>query len=508
MDVRRVAEKQDYILQLKQVTKSFASVQVLKDITIALKRGEILGLVGENGAGKSTLMNILGGIHQRDGGEIVLDGETFEPANPKVSQAAGIAFVHQELNLFTNLSVYENLFISGMIKNRAKTIDKRAMKKIAQEKLKELGITDFTADDIVGVLPMGQRQLVEITKAIMKDAKIIILDEPTTSLSNKEKEKLFEIMHLLQKQGKSLIFISHILEDVFVHCDEIAVLRDGEIISQNSTDSITTPEVIKQMVGRELNKIYPTVEKTIGNVAFEVRNICQEGRFENVSLEIREGEILGLFGLMGAGRTELLRCLFGVDPITDGSIRFHGKEIRPITPENCIRSGMAFITENRREEGLLMPKTVKQNVVLANLREISGKTKFINRKAETEQTGQMVEELNIKTFDAGKQAVVNLSGGNQQKVVFGKWVLRKPRIFLLDEPTRGVDVGAKYEIYSIINELAKNKSTVLIVSSEMEELMGMCDRILVMSHNVLTGELHRGEYEQERIMQAAIGGGK
>ena len=234
-------------------------------------------------------MNILGGIHQRDGGEIVLDGETFEPANPKVSQAAGIAFVHQELNLFTNLSVYENLFISGMIKNRAKTIDKRAMKKIAQEKLKELGITDFTADDIVGVLPMGQRQLVEITKAIMKDAKIIILDEPTTSLSNKEKEKLFEIMHLLQKQGKSLIFISHILEDVFVHCDEIAVLRDGEIISQNSTDSITTPEVIKQMVGRELNKIYPTVEKTIGNVAFEVRNICQEGRFENVSLEIREG---------------------------------------------------------------------------------------------------------------------------------------------------------------------------------------------------------------------------
>lgn len=504
----RVAEKIEYILQLKQVTKSFASVKVLKDITIALKRGEILGLVGENGAGKSTLMNILGGIHQRDGGEIILEGGKFEPANPKISQAAGIAFVHQELNLFTNLSVYENLFITEMKKNKAKTIDKRAMKKIAADKLKELGISDFTAVDIVGNLPMGQRQLVEITKAIMRDARIIILDEPTTSLSNKEKEKLFEIMHLLQKQGKSLIFITHILEDIFAHCDEIAVLRDGEIISQNSADSITTPEVIRQMVGRELNKIYPTVEKQIGDVAFEVKNICQDGRFDNVNLKIREGEILGLFGLMGAGRTELLRCLFGVDPISDGSILFKGKEIKPITPENCIRNGMAFITENRREEGLLMPKTVKENVVLANIKEISGKMKFMNRKSETAQTVQMVEELNIKTFDAGKQAVGNLSGGNQQKVVFGKWVLRKPKIFLLDEPTRGVDVGAKYEIYSIINDLAKNKSTVLIVSSEMEELMGMCDRILVMSHNVLTGELHKGEYVQEYIMQAAIGGGK
>lgn len=502
-----MTEKQEYILQMEHVTKSFASVQVLKDITISLKKGEILGLVGENGAGKSTLMNVLGGIYQRDGGKILLEGKEFEPTNPKVSKEAGIAFVHQELNLFTNLTVYENLFITQMLKNKAKTIDKKQMRKIANQQLKDLDITDFHADTIIGTLPMGQRQLVEIIKAIMQDAKIIVLDEPTTSLSNKEKEKLFGIMHRLQEQGKSIIFISHILEDVFEHCEEIAVLRDGEIISQSESSRLTTAQVIKQMVGRELNKIYPTIEKEIGEVAFTAEDICQDGRFENVSLQIREGEILGLFGLMGAGRTEYLRCLFGVDPVSSGKISYKGKEISPITPINCIKNGMAFITENRREEGLLMPKTIRENVVLANLDDICNKN-FIDKKAEKDQTDRIVDELKVKTFDASKQAVINLSGGNQQKVVFGKWVLREPQVFLLDEPTRGVDVGAKYEIYSIINDLAKNKSSILIVSSEMEELMGMCDRILVMSHNRITGELVKGEYDQESIMKAAIGGEK
>ena len=508
-EVKKLTEKRDIILQMEHVTKSFASVQVLKDITIALKKGEILGLVGENGAGKSTLMNVLGGIHQRDGGKIYLEGKEFEPTNPKVSKAAGIAFVHQELNLFTNLTVYENLFITEMKRTKAKTIDKKTMKKIANEQLKELGIEGFDANTIVGTLPMGQRQLIEIIKAIMQDAKIIVLDEPTTSLSNKEKEKLFGIMHLLQEKGKSMIFIFHILEDVFEHCEEIAVLRDGEIISQKKASETTNAEVIKQMVGRELNNIYPTVEKEIGEVAFVAKDICQEGRFENLGLEIREGEILGLFGLMGAGRTEFLRCLFGVDPISEGHISYKGQEIAPITPINCIKNGMAFITENRREEGLMMPKTIKENVVMASLDDICDKS-FINRQKESEHTDKIVKELRVKTFDPSKQAVINLSGGNQQKVVFGKWVLKEPKIFFLDEPTRGVDVGAKYEIYSIINDLAKNKSSILIVSSEMEELMGMCDRILVMSHNKITGELEKGEYSQEGIMKAAIatGGGK
>lgn len=498
----------DCILRLKDVTKAFALVKVLKNITLDLRAGMILGLVGENGAGKSTLMNILGGVHQRDAGEILLDGQPFEPTDPRHSQNAGIAFIHQELNLFTNLSIAENLFITDMPHAGAlRTVDFRKMKQVTKEKLTQLGIDDLDPAAIVSTLPMGQRQLVEITKAIMHDARIIILDEPTTSLSNKEKEKLFKIMYDLRAKGKSMIFISHILEDVFAHCDEIAVLRDGEIITQDRTENLERHDVIRMMVGRELSKIYPTVEKKIGDVVFEAKDISQENRFDKVSLRLRSGEITGLFGLMGAGRTEYLRCLFGIDAMDSGEIIFQGQRIFPVTPENCIKNNMAFITENRREEGLLLSKTVRDNTVLANLNALTRRWfGFLNFKEEKSQVTQMVKELNVKTFDPSKQPVINLSGGNQQKVVFGKWVLRKPSVFLLDEPTRGVDVGAKYEIYSIINDLAKNNSTILMVSSEMEELMGMCDRIIVMSHNRMTAQFEKGDFDQEKIMTAAIGG--
>lgn len=357
------------ILELKGITKSFATVKVLKDITFSLKKGEILGLVGENGAGKSTLMNVLGGIYQRDGGEIFLEGKSFEPVNPKVSSDAGIAFVQQELNLFTNLTVMENLFITEMKRGKFGSINKKEMKKIVCEKMDELGDTGISPDDIIGDLSMGQRQMVEITKSIMKDSRIIIFDEPTTSLSNKEKDKLFEIMHRMQAQGKSIIFISHILEDVFEHTDEIAVLRDGEIISQRKTKELDTNTVIREMVGRELTNIYPICQKEIKEVAFEVKNVCQSGRFQNVNLNIKEGEIVGMFGLMGAGRTELLRCIFGLDPMDEGELYYKGEKIAPVNPQNCIRNGMAFITENRREEGLLIPKSLKENIVLSSLSE-------------------------------------------------------------------------------------------------------------------------------------------
>lgn len=507
-EVSILAQNGDCVLQLSDVSKSFALVNVLKNITFSLRRGIILGLVGENGAGKSTMVNILGGIYQRDGGEILLDGQPFEPGDPKRSQAAGIAFIHQELNLFTNLTVAENLFIQGMPRSGPlHTVDYRRMRLTAKEKLMQLGIDDLDPDTVVGTLAMGQRQLVEITKAIIHEARIIILDEPTTSLSNKEKEKLFKIMHDLRDHGKSIIFISHILEDVFAHCDEIAVLRDGEIITQADTASLTRHDVIRMMVGRELNKIYPTIEKQIGEVVFEAKGIAQGSRFQGVDVSLREGEIVGMFGLMGAGRTELLRCLFGVDSMDGGEIVFRGAKIFPVTPESCIKNNMAFITENRREEGLLLSKTVKDNTVLANLEELGHRWfGFLDFAAEQTQVRQTVKKLNIKTFDPSTQAIINLSGGNQQKVVFGKWVLRKPSVFLLDEPTRGVDVGAKYEIYSIINDLAKNQSTILMVSSEMEELMGMCDRIIVMSHGQITAEFCKGDYDQERIMMAAIGG--
>lgn len=498
----------EYALELKNITKSFGEVQVLKDITLKLKKGTILGLVGENGAGKSTMMNVLSGIYQKNSGEILLDGKPFTPTNPKVSAAAGIAFVQQELNLFSNLTVAENLFITGMKKNKLGLIDNKAMRKIVDEKLHQIGADDISADAILSTLPMGQRQLVEITKSIMQNANIVIFDEPTTSLSNVEKEKLFEVMNKMQEQGKSIIFISHILEDVFSRTDEIAVLRDGEIISQRKTSEADENTIIKEMVGRELTNIYPICEKEIGEVVFEAKNICLGQRFNNVNLHVREGEILGIFGIMGSGRTEFLRCLFGIDPIDKGGITYKGKKINPISPENCIENGMAFITENRREEGLLIPKTIKENIVLASLDDHMKNKLFIDAEKERKSTEDMSRELNIKTFDPNRQAVGTLSGGNQQKVVFGKWLRSKPKVFLLDEPTRGVDVGAKYEIYTIIQKMAKNKSSIIMVSSEIEELMGVCDRILVMNNNRFVGEFSSDEFSQEAMMKEAVGGVK
>ena len=503
-----MTHQREYALELKNITKSFATVRVLTDVSLSLRRGTILGLVGENGAGKSTMMNILGGVLKRDAGEILLDGSPFEPKGPKGAKAAGIAFVHQELNLFSNLSVAENLYITGLPKlGKTGLVNLVRTKRDAKGKLAELGIDNIPPDALIGDLPMGQRQLIEIAKAMISDAEIIIMDEPTTSLSTKEKTNLFRIMHEQIEKGKSIIFISHILEDVFAHSDEIAVLRDGKLIAQKPAAELTRAEVVKMMVGRELSKIYPTVEKSIGEVLFQARDICREGRFKNINLTLRQGEIVGLFGLMGAGRTELLKCLFGVDPVSGGEVLIDGKALERLTPQGCIESGMAFITENRREEGLLITKTVRENTVMASLDEL-GKRMFgvLDFKKEQAMSDEMVEALKVRTYDANRQVVVSLSGGNQQKVVLSKWVVKKPRVFLLDEPTRGVDVGAKYEIYSIIGDLTRENSAVLMVSSEMEELMGMCDRILVMYNNAITAEFHKGAFDQEKIIVAAIGG--
>ncbi|MDO4478804.1 MAG: sugar ABC transporter ATP-binding protein [Lachnospiraceae bacterium] len=499
----------EYAIELNHITKSFGDVQVLKDVTLKVKKGQIVGLVGENGAGKSTMMNVLDGIYQKNGGEILVDGKPYNPHGPKDAAAAGIAFVQQELNLFTNLSVLENLYITGMLKNAVGLINKKAMYNVVKEKLKEIGADDLSPNAIIGTLPMGQRQMVEITKSIMIDANVIIFDEPTTSLSNSEKVKLFKIFNQMREQGKSIIFISHILEDVMEYTDEIAVLRDGEIISQRPTAECDTNTIIKEMVGRELTNIYPTCEKEVGDVVFQAKNICSADRFDNVNLDVREGEIVGIFGLMGAGRTELMRCIFGLDPMTSGEVVYKGNQIKPVTPENCIDNGMAMITENRREEGLLLPKTLTENIVLSSLKthRKNGNRFFMDAAKEKEDAAKMRDSLLIKTFDVHKQQAGTLSGGNQQKVVFAKWVLSDPKVFILDEPTKGVDVGAKYEIYSIIQNLAKEKSAVIMVSSEIEELMGICDKILVMAENKFTGEFSREDgFVPEEIMKYCVGG--
>jgi ribose transport system ATP-binding protein len=493
------------ILELQDIRKSFFGAPVLRNITLSVRRGEVLGLVGENGAGKSTLMNILGGVLPKDSGSMTLNGQPYEPVNPKAAQKAGIAFIHQELNLFSNLTVAENIFIDDLPTGFLGSVQYAHMRDKAQAYISQFGV-QASPTAKVGTLPMGVRQTIEITKALMKNAEIIIFDEPTTSLSQKEKENLFKVIDQLKARGVTIIYISHILEDVFAHCDTIAVLRDGSLVGVEPTAQIDKPRVIKMMVGRELSQVYPSVTKDIGECVFEARNIHYGKAVCGVSFGLSKGEIVGLFGLMGAGRTELARCLFGVEPFDTGEVIFNGKSHTRLDPQTCIANGMAFVTEDRRQEGLMMPKTVKDNLVLARLDQLMDFLGMVRRRSEDECASQAVQNLSIRVHDMNHQQVKSLSGGNQQKVVIGKWLLRKPVMFIMDEPTRGVDVGSKHEIYTIINQMAKEGATVLFVSSEMEELMGVSDRILVMCKGRLAADLPRKAFDQNTIIRYALGG--
>ncbi len=494
------------LLTLEGIEKSFSGVKVLDNVSLELGRGAVLGLVGENGAGKSTLMNILGGVLPHDAGRMTMEGKDFTPANPMDALRHGIVFIHQELNLFTNLSVAENIFIDGYPRSGVGSISYRKMYQDARRVLEMLG-EPINPRALAGDLPMGARQMVEITKALKQDARVIIFDEPTTSLSTKEKERLFSIIQELSQKGVSIIYISHMLDDVFRLCGEIAVLRDGKLMAQAPAAGLTKADVIKSMVGRELSLLFPYVEKRPGAEILRVENLCQGKTLQDVSLSLREGEIVGLFGLMGAGRSELVKAMFGVDGYESGSLVFRGQKVPITAPSRWIRDGVALITENRREEGLLMPKPVKDNLVLAHLPRIKGPLNSVNARREASASDWAIDKLRIRTHDKNRQQAVQLSGGNQQKTVIGKWLLTNPRVFLLDEPTRGIDVGAKQELYSHINDLALAGSAVLFVSSEMEELMGVCDRILVMCRGRISGELPRERYNQEVILKLAIEGG-
>ena len=494
------------ILTLKGIRKSFFGTEVLHGIDISIRKGSVHGLVGENGAGKSTLMNVIGGVFRADEGEMLVDGRPYIPQSPKDAQKAHIAFVHQELNLFSNLTVAENLFIEDLPTGTFKQVKYKQMEQETIKYLKDFQV-DVNPKTKVENLSMGVRQSIEIAKALIINADIVIFDEPTTSLTKVEKDQLFRIIADLKARNVTIIYISHILEDVFELCDDISVLRDGALVATMPAEETNRGKLISLMVGRKLDKVYPTVEKTIGEEVLRCEHIVSEPLVKDASLTLHRGEILGVFGLMGSGRTELMRALFGLDKISGGEIIYKGAPFTHHTPKQAIEAGIAFVTEDRRDEGLLMPKPVEENLLLVHLPSLANKLGAVDQKKGEELAKESIQALHTKVQNKKTQMACNLSGGNQQKVVLGKWIMHEPEVLILDEPTRGVDVGAKYEIYTIIQERAKQQSCVLMISSEMEELMGICDRIIVMSAGHMAGEIERSEFEQNSIMEMALAGG-
>lgn len=496
------------LLEFREINKAFFGVSVLRDVSFSLARGEICGLVGENGAGKSTLMNILGGVLAADSGRMLLGGEAYAPRNPAEAAKRGIAFIHQELNLFGNLSIAENLCLGSMPRRRVlgvPFIDRRAMRARTRSLLDAVDL-HVPPDTLVENLSPGQRQLVEIAKAIGADARIIILDEPTTSLTVHEAERLFAIIERLRSQGISMIYISHALGEVLRLCDRIVVLRDGEVVGAGLRGEFTAQRMISLMVGRTIDQLYPHREPCVrDDVALKVERLSQPGVVADVGFALRHGEILGLFGLMGSGRSELARILFGLDEHARGEIVVNGRRIDRPRPRESIRRSVAFLTENRREEGLLMDAAVNDNIALVSLPSFAGRRHpLLHWPALQRAVADQAREVRLTCASLDRQTAKTLSGGNQQKTVLAKWLLSRPSVLILDEPTRGIDVGAKQEIYLLISDLAAKGAGILLISSEIEELIGTCDRILVMSKGEIRGCVERERFDREDILKMAL----
>lgn len=494
------------LLDLHTIRKTFFGVPAVKDVTLSISAGETLGLIGQNGAGKSTLMNLIGGVVHPDSGTMTYRGAAYVPRSPADAQRAGIAFIHQELNLFTNLTVAENIFITGFPRTRLfGMVDRAAMFAKTRDLLAQVGL-DIAPDTVVDRISPGERQLVEIAKALHQDATLIILDEPTTSLTARETERLFAIMDQLRAGGKALIYISHILDDVLKLSDRIAVMRDGVLVAHEPASDFTVNRMIALMVGRSIEQLYPPRTATpTDEPLLRVDGVSAAGIVENISFTLYRGEVLGLFGLMGSGRTELARMIFGIDSFDTGTITVKGSTLRRTSPRASIRGRLAFVTENRREEGLLMSINIGDNIALVSLTDFARTPLgMVDSEALYDAARETASTLQLKSGDIRQQTAKALSGGNQQKVVIAKWLLSKPDVFLMDEPTRGIDVGAKYEIYTIIDTLAAAGGGVLIISSELEELTGLCDRILVMSRGELVAEFPRAQFDEERILRAAF----
>lgn len=491
-------------IEMKGIDKSFGSNQVLKDAGFVLDHGEVHALMGENGAGKSTLMKILTGVYTKDAGQVFVDGEEVNYKNPQEAERAGIVFIHQELNVLFDLTVEENLFMGRELKNKFGLCDAKKMREKAKEALARLGVS-ISPTETMANLSVGQQQMIEICKALMVDAKVIIMDEPTAALTQSETVVLFEVIQSLRKSGVSMVYISHRMEEIFELCDRISVLRDGTYIGTKKIPETNMNEIVKMMIGREIGERYPARDVKIGSEVLAVEGLTKLGVFQDVNFSVKAGEVLGVSGLMGAGRTEIMQAVFGNLPYESGKIKIEGKEVRIKSPDQAMKQGIGFITEDRKTEGLMLEKSIQANIALANLDKMSKGNVFLQKNLEEEMVAKAIEDLHIKCFGPN-HACNNLSGGNQQKVVFAKWIYTNPKILILDEPTRGVDIGAKKEIYSIINELAAKGVAIIMVSSELPEVLGMSDRVMVVREGLIRGIIDKEEANQENIMTLATGG--
>ena len=489
---------ENYVLEMKGITKTFPGVTALDNVNLSVKHGSVHALVGENGAGKSTLMKILNGVYQANEGEIWLDGEKLTLGSVTDAQEKGISIIFQEFNLINTLSIAENIFIGRF--NGKKTIDWKQIRSKAQDLLKSLGF-DFDVDMIVGKLSTAEKQLVEIAKALSYNAKIIVMDEPTSSLTKKEIEAFFPIIQRLKESGITVIYISHKLEEIFHICDVVSIMRDGKIVGESDVKDITREKIIELMVGRSLDMEYPARTAKPGEAVLEVKNLSRGNRLSDISFTLHKGEILGIAGLVGAGRTELAEAIFGADPATGGDIILHGKKVTIRSTRDGKMNSIGLVTEDRKETGLVLDMTIAKNITITKLDAVTNGIVISNQK-EADVAKEYVEKLNIKTPSI-TQTLNNLSGGNQQKVVLAKWLFSDADILILDEPTRGIDVGAKFEIYCLMNTLTEQGKAVIMISSELPEVLGMSDRILVMHNGTIKGELP-GKSTAEQVMQLAI----
>ena len=488
------------LLRMEGISKSFPGVQALKDVHFEVQSGEVHALIGENGAGKSTLMKCLTGIYVPEEGTMTFKGEPWKVSNPKEATDKGISIIHQELNLMNALTVAQNIFIGREPRKVAFVLDD---KKMRRETLKLMERIDFYLDPdaIVGTLTVAQMQMVEILRSLVVDTDILVLDEPTSSLTSAEVEKLFTIIRGLRDAGKGIVYISHRLEEFDHIVDKVTVLRDGQYVNTKLWKETTINEMIASMVGREMTEQFPERHAEIGEVVLEAKNIVRGKVLKNCSMYVRRGEVLGMAGLMGAGRTELARAIYGADKIDSGEVFINGKKVNIRNPKDAVKMGIAYLSEDRKRDGLMLDQDVSFNTYIANLNKYSTGG-VVNDKEIRKTVGEFVEALSIKTPSL-QQLTQFLSGGNQQKVLVARWLCKKSDIIFFDEPTRGIDVGSKYEIYCLINELAENGAAVIMITSEMAEILGMSDRIMVMYEGTVVGELSAEEANQEIVLHMA-----